>query len=298
MTRMRCQSPVASSQWGNAFVFTPPGHLATAHWPARRAFTLVELLIVIAIIALLIGTLVPALGRSRASAQQIACASSIRQLVLAVALYAHDHDDLAPPGASQFQTRNLHRWHGSRPTISDPFTPAGAPITPYLDDSAATSAALRACPTFKPTLDALNAAHTGFERSCGGYAYNNAFLGADRAQRTPGVWTIRTDRHGSRLSRFRAPASAVAFTDGAFAADTLIEYSFIEPPFWPHAPGARPDPSTHFRHLKSATVAWLDAHITTEPMSHTQSSGLYTANPADLDIGWFGPDDNSFFQYE
>lgn len=301
MRPIRCQWPVASRQWGRIAVTTPTGHVAIPYWPARSAFpgfTLVELLIVIAIIALLIGTLVPALGRSRASAQQAACASNIRQLVLAVTLYAHDNDDLAPPGAPEFQTRNLRRWHGSRASISEPFTSAGAPITAYLDDNAAASAALRACPTFTPMLDALNTAHTGFERSCGGYGYNNAFLGQDRIHKPSGAWIVRTDKAGARLSRFAAPANSVAFADTAFAAETLIEYSFIEPPFWPQFPGARPDPSTHFRHANHAAVAWLDAHVTAEPLSHTGSSGLYTALPADFAIGWFGPDDNSRFDYE
>jgi len=269
-----------------------------SNYPARTAFTLIELLIVVAIIALLVGILLPALGRSRAAAQQTLCASTIRQLVLATALYAHDHDDHAPPGASQIQTHNLHRWHGSRASISHPFTPGGAPITPYLDDSVATSVAARTCPTFKPALDALTAAHQGFERACGGYAYNNAYLGMDRVQKSHGIWTVRTDRVGARTSRFAAPTSTTAFTDAAFAADTLIEYSFAEPPFWPQYPTARTDPSIHFRHTARATVAWLDAHVTTESMTRTHSSGLYTADPRDHAIGWYGPDDNSLFDYE
>lgn len=301
MTAIKRQWPVANSQWDRSCLSTPSGHLATGHWPAlsaSRAFTLVELLTVVAVIALLIGILLPALGRSRAAGQHAACTSNIRQLVLAVSLYAHDHDDHAPPGAPQIQTLNLQRWHGTRASLSQPFTVAGAPITPYLDDSGAASAALRACPTFKPALDALAAAHQGFERSCGGYAYNNAYLGAQRVQKLPGAWTIRTDRAGSRLARFAAPSSAVAFSDAAFAADALIEYSFVEPPFWPQYPQARTDPSVHFRHTGRASVAWLDAHVTSEAMTRTHTSGLYTADPRDFGVGWFGPDDNSLFDYE
>ena len=57
----------------------------------RRAFTLVELLVVIGIIALLIAVLMPALTAARAQARAVACLSNVRQIATAAIMYANDN---------------------------------------------------------------------------------------------------------------------------------------------------------------------------------------------------------------
>jgi prepilin-type N-terminal cleavage/methylation domain-containing protein len=59
----------------------------------KHAFTLVELLVVIAIIAILAALLLPVLSRAKASAKRIACVNNVRQINLAIHLYADDHGD-------------------------------------------------------------------------------------------------------------------------------------------------------------------------------------------------------------
>ena len=59
--------------------------------PRRRAFTLVELLVVIGIIALLVAILLPSLNRARESAKTMQCLSNLRQLGVAGLMYANQH---------------------------------------------------------------------------------------------------------------------------------------------------------------------------------------------------------------
>ena len=66
----------------------------------RRAFTLVELLVVIGIIGLLIGVLLPTLARARSASYRAMCLSNQRQIMLAMNLYANQNKGWLPTGVT------------------------------------------------------------------------------------------------------------------------------------------------------------------------------------------------------
>lgn len=66
----------------------------------RRAFTLIELLVVIAIIAVLAAILFPVFAQAKLTAKQVVCASNMKQVGFAFALYSADANDYWVPSAT------------------------------------------------------------------------------------------------------------------------------------------------------------------------------------------------------
>ncbi|MFH0965836.1 MAG: DUF1559 domain-containing protein [Planctomycetota bacterium] len=62
----------------------------------KKGFTLIELLVVMVIIALLVGLLLPALGRAREEARKTQCRSNLRQIGLALNMYVTDNKGWTP----------------------------------------------------------------------------------------------------------------------------------------------------------------------------------------------------------
>jgi prepilin-type N-terminal cleavage/methylation domain-containing protein/prepilin-type processing-associated H-X9-DG protein len=79
-------------------MFVPMGEqrLSVLHRSGRRAFTLVEMLVVIAIIAILAGLLLPTLGKSKSKASKVSCVNNLKQVGFAIQMFSDDHNDRLP----------------------------------------------------------------------------------------------------------------------------------------------------------------------------------------------------------
>ncbi len=262
----------------------------------RKYFTLVELLVVIAVIAVLASMLLPALHRARERARGARCISNLRQMGVASGEYLADYDGCHVPAYQRSETdlrsRDCRLWTGYR--RSGDIDLAGGFLSDYLPPEALL------CPGWPAGADLRRVPRSA------GYGYNYYGVGSvSFVEPTEGNNLAKFSGAGMKESRIEAPSATVAVADVAAATTgpsqtvKLEGQLFLYPVYSPDFanpvrrrlgagdPLCRRGPNVHFRHHGSAGALWADGHATSERQSGSKAGLSF---PGCQQIGWFSDD--------
>lgn len=245
---------------------------------APRAFTLVELLVVITIVSVIAALLLPALERAREQARSTACRTNLRQLSLAIYLYADENESYLPWAPIEadrnkegdFVFGGPGKTSGSSSSSSPSNSPDNAPADPPKD-----VAGLLADPTaWSDTSFAYHAESgsiypyvtgeprviphkdTGVARSPAYRCPSTGRLGAALRVNFSmnGLLDVshpRAHKRGIRYTTIPNPATKVLLVNEQPA--TMFSAGFV--------PGADARRGQFVFHLRHANIAFVDSHV-------------------------------------
>jgi prepilin-type N-terminal cleavage/methylation domain-containing protein/prepilin-type processing-associated H-X9-DG protein len=176
-----------------------------------RGFTLIEILVVIAIIALLAAILFPVFAQARERARSASCQSNLKQLALAWLQYAQDYDETTTPMYTRIprgpflDLNAISYW----PDLIYPYVKSGSGR-----DGTSTSAGVFTCPS---TSGLLNGITSSDGWTAVRYAMNQSNLNEDYI-----VYDTGSDSRGVILARLGHPAETILFTDGMMGSGPFL----------------------------------------------------------------------------
>jgi prepilin-type N-terminal cleavage/methylation domain-containing protein/prepilin-type processing-associated H-X9-DG protein len=186
----------------------------------RRAFTLVELLVVIGVIAVLIAILLPTLARARSASRRANCLSNLHQIGLAIHDYANANNGCIPygPDAPAFTATNFYPTTGSVTSLISLESGGPVGLGLMLDAQLANCKRVLFCPDADQEVNAdQELAKVGTKQAQADYYYRHASGG--QLYWPPGTDHLKLANLG--LNSNDIPIRALAF-DANYLADGYI----------------------------------------------------------------------------
>ncbi|HEV8605129.1 MAG TPA: prepilin-type N-terminal cleavage/methylation domain-containing protein [Tepidisphaeraceae bacterium] len=242
-----------------------------------RAFTLVELLVVIALIALLIGLLLPVLGRARQQAVSVACLSNLRQLGTAAHMYCDGNRGSFPIAYDMVSDPPLVISLNWDFTTTRNTTTGDIAVTPGLLWAGHTNPRIQQCPAYDGKSNTLADPYTG-------YNYNTSYIGHGAQESIVAPIKIGQVRNSSRCALFgdgQYSGGANKFMRAPFANPGDAGFTF------------RSAGTQGFRHGGRTNVAFVDGHAESLKECYRVMAPSAPGNLA-ADTGFLSPDNSLY----
>ncbi len=208
----------------------------------HRAFSLMELLVAISVIALLASVLLPSLTKARKHARRVVCLSNQRQIALAMHAYAMDNRDRFPvaqyidPQQQAFVTWDTITY------FDDPNTAKPGLIWQY-----ASGSKVQQCPSYRGSSMTTGDPYTG-------YNYNTSYIGRGQGE---GPFQGMTETPAMQ-SDIKRPGGTALIGDGGFASGAN---KFMRAPLDTGVSESVTHSGTQaFRHNDTTNVTFVDGH--------------------------------------
>ncbi len=184
---------------------SPLLHARTTKNP--RGFTLIEILVVIAIIAILAAILFPVFAQARERARSASCQSNLKQLALSWLQYAQDYDETTTPMYTRVPNGPFlgNATYSYWPDLVYPYVKSGS----GRDGTSSSAGGVFTCPTTSGLLAQSNSVNPADGWLSLRYAMNQSNLNGDYI-----VYDAGSDSRGVSLAKLGHPAETILFADG------------------------------------------------------------------------------------
>ncbi len=243
-----------------------------------NAFTLIELLVVIAIIGILAAMLLPALNRARSAGKKAVCVGNLRQIGIAIQMYAQDFNDHTPFSMGPTTANGTYSIY-----------PWCVFLVPYTAKTEGVPQTIFICPE-QPIRLQVSATYLGADRT---YSANPLVFGPpfeNNSFQPPGNKPVKLTDIG-RASQVILVADSNQVQDDNWGSEAYFEaYPFDDTSIGSHSPSdVIPLPTTYvnvddppdgggrvrYRHTNVANALMIDGHVESIPLGNLTYGNVF-----------------------